>query len=687
MLSRTLLLLFATACSVSPLLAMESCQECHESEVAQWEKSNHAVAMAEATTGNIKGDFSGEHYRSDELRVEFDEQDGRPVIRMVNESGVMVSYPVAYTFGSYPLQQYLLETENGRLQAFDIAWDARPEKDGGQRWFQLGQSSADHPGDPFHWTGIYQNWNSQCADCHSTGLTRNYSPESDSYSTTSDHISVGCSACHQDAEAHAQQQRSGESLGAGVELSAMGAWLLGRKGKPPRHVGETSSPDQVPTCGKCHSLRTRLNDDSSRSVHDDYRLSLLHEPLYFPDGQVREEVFVMGSFEQSRMFQKGVVCSNCHNPHSNELVAEGNAVCTQCHAAADFETEAHHHHPPASSGAQCVNCHMPERTFMKIDKRRDHSFMVPRPDIAKESGSPDVCLGCHSDKTPDWSEATVQEWAPDITRRPHWFRQQQGNLTDIAGFIRNQNEPAIRRATLLSRHSTDIARNYPEVVLEQMALDNPLLRAVAAEVAREGGARLIAAVRDLLDDSALSVRLAAIETLILSGHTGDLPEEVWVEYEEYLAMQSDLPAGRANRARFFLATDRVYNAEKDLRNALEKDPGYAPAALLLTNILRSGGRAREAVDVIDGVLRSDPDQAQLIHVRGLSWIGIGDSDKALNDLKRAAELAPGEWLYGYRYAVALYRFGNVPEARKVTQQLITRFPGIPEIQVLNRDIQ
>jgi predicted CXXCH cytochrome family protein len=85
------------------------------------------------------------------------------------------------------------------------------------------------------------------------------------------------------------------------------------------------------------------------------------------------------------MMAKGVTCSNCHEPHGNALVAEGNAVCTQCHnptgrgdfpslALKDYDTPAHHHHKQDTAAAQCVNCHMPERAYMMIDKRRDHFF-------------------------------------------------------------------------------------------------------------------------------------------------------------------------------------------------------------------------------------------------------------------------------------------------------------------------
>ena len=62
---------------------------------------------------------------------------------------------------------------------------------------------------------------------------------------------------------------------------------------------------------------------------DDFLPSRLGEGLYYPDGQIRDEVYVYGSFVQSKMHAAGVRCSNCHQPHSLNLRAEGNDVCTQ----------------------------------------------------------------------------------------------------------------------------------------------------------------------------------------------------------------------------------------------------------------------------------------------------------------------------------------------------------------------
>ena len=45
----------------------------------------------------------------------------------------------------------------------------------------------------------------------------------------------------------------------------------------------------------------------------------------------------------------------------------------------------------------CVDCHMPSRDYMVIDGRRDHSFRVPRPDLAEVLGVTDACDACHED--------------------------------------------------------------------------------------------------------------------------------------------------------------------------------------------------------------------------------------------------------------------------------------------------
>ncbi|RMJ05786.1 Doubled CXXCH motif protein [Marinobacter litoralis] len=660
------------------------CLGCHEREVSAWAQSRHALAMAEPGPETVEGDFFGARYEDSDIVVQFRNNGGTFLIH-TRQGSEEREWAVRYTFGIYPLQQYLIDTGDGRLQAFNIAWDARDKSDGGQRWFRLDEPGHNRPGDAMHWTGIYQNWNNQCADCHSTGLERNYDPETDTYRTRFEHRSVSCGACHNEAQDHATAKRKGQSMSAGVELAAVGAWLVSEGKRPPRLKRPERESQQVNTCGKCHSLRTALTDAGSGRLHDQYSLSRLDEPLYYSDGRVREEVFVVGSFEQSKMFQAGVVCTDCHNPHTGKLKVEGNGVCAQCHNAGDYETPDHHHHRRGSEGAECVSCHMPEATFMKIDNRREHSFMVPRPDVSVDTGSPDVCLGCHTDQDRAWSIETVESWYPDLYQPDTWHHVQQRNLSEVLDYLSNDHVPAIRRATLLEQHGEALLIRHRELVAGLAENDHAVIRESAFRVIRYGDMSQLRGLAERgLDDDSLAVRLAAFESIVWSGVIPDAKrwEGVRQEYENYLAMQSDLPAGSVLKARYLLAGNYVYKAEQLLKRALRKDPGYVPATILLTDILRSGHRNLEAIRAIDDTLQHSPDDPQLIHLRGLIRIGLRDYPAALADLGRAHSLAPDQWLFGYRYAVALFQLEQKEKAREVIRTMLQRYPDNVQLRAL-----
>lgn len=672
------------ACSPVVFAEGADCSGCHEVETEQWSRSQHAVAMAPANPSTVMGHFNNGVFRDGQVEASFERTKDGYVIR-TKEAGEARTWPVKYTFGVYPLQQYLLDAGNGRLQAFNIAWDTRPASAGGQRWFRLDEPGANHPGDAMHWTGVYQNWNNQCADCHSSGLVRNYDPKTDGYDTRWTEVSVGCSACHENAQEHAKAANRGQRLASGIELAAMGAWLVGEGKRPPRHTGPESSAYQVENCGRCHSLRTSLTDQGRGAVHDQFSLTRLEQPLYYSDGRVREEVFVLGSFQQSKMHQAGVVCTDCHNPHTGKLKVQGNAVCTQCHNAGDYDSSKHHHHPRNTAGAQCVSCHMPEATFMRIDDRREHSFMAPRPDVSKESGSPDVCLACHTEEDRAWSIKTVERWYPDLYQPDTWHHVQQGNLTEMQAYLLDEREPALRRATLLEQNGEALAARHMPVLASLAASNDAVIRESAYRVLRHGAAdRIRNLAEEGLADDSLAVRLAAFESMVWSGVMPD-PERwasVQKDYEHYIDMQSDLPAGSVLKARYLMAGDYIYKAEQLLNRALAKDPGYVPATILLTEILRSGDRNLEAVRAIDQTLEHSPDEPQLIHLRGLIRIGLQDYPAALADLERAHELAPGQWLFGYRYAVALFQLDQKGKAREVTQTMLRRFPDNARLRAL-----
>src|SRR5262249_6680361 len=190
------------------------------------------------------------------------------------------------------------------------------------------------------------------------------------------------------------------SKGLAVDLiSRGGEWSLAQPDDDTLHwKGQARSGAELEACAPCHSRRRPITRDFQPGQHflDAYVPNLLEQSVYHADGQILEEDYEYGSFVQSKMYHQGVTCSDCHNPHSGKLNQAGlNQTGTACHSAAKFDAVEHHHHEPYTAGGQCVNCHMPTRTYMVIDVRRDHSFRVPRPDLSLKYGTPNACNQCH----------------------------------------------------------------------------------------------------------------------------------------------------------------------------------------------------------------------------------------------------------------------------------------------------
>jgi len=680
------LILLTLLTTLLPLQSQaDNCTSCHPQESRQWQQSQHALAMQTADPENVLGDFS-QTFSSKDVLARFQQKAGRYTV-LLTEGGNTREWRVRYTFGVYPLQQYLIDLGNGRLQALNIAWDSRPASEGGQRWFRLDEPENHPAGHPLHWQGVYQNWNGMCADCHSTGVQKGYAPETDQYATDYAQINVGCSACHDRAQPHARAAREGRSEPAGADLAARGAWLPGTQSTPPRHVGQMSSSSQVNTCGRCHSLRTRLTPSAEGQLHNSLSLNRLFEPLYFADGRVRDEVFVVGSFMQSPMYQAGVVCSNCHNPHSGKLKQPGNALCSQCHSATHFDTPRHHHHPQGAAGSECVSCHMPQTTYMQVDARREHNFTTPNPRTSALAGSPDPCLACHAEWNRAWSAEQVSRLWPNHRERSDWFDVQQDSLPAMRLFLQSERQPEIQRATLIETRADTLAQQAPDLILQQLTAPSPLLREsgwkAALHLPPDQTAPL--ATRGL-SDPALSVRLAAFATLLQQQRLPAGSDAVRLEYERYLNEISDRPSGRALKAQYALLSGQPEVALEDLNIALEKDPDYLPARILLTDLLRARQHFEAAIDTLDQGLASQPGEASLLHLRGLTRLQIQHPEQAIRDLKAAYEAASDNFTYGYRLALVLHHRGKKREAIRIWQRLKRDFPQQPALTSLARTL-
>ena len=371
-----------------------SCADCHQEQCRDFADSHHDKAMDVATDQSVLGDFNDvqiEHYG---ITSRLFRAGSKFMIHTEGPDGTMQDFEVKYVFGVSPLQQYMVELQRpadasadeiGRVQVLRISWDTEKQK-----WFYLSPPDVQEkldPDDPLHWTGITQNWNTSCAECHSTNLKKNFHVATNDYRTTFSEIDVSCEACHGPASLH-------------VELASENSFFWDRKhGMGLAKLKTVSNIAQVESCAPCHSRRSVVQDGFKPGCNFDdyYAVQLLNVPIYHADGQIRDEDYVYGSFVQSKMFHAGIRCSDCHNPHSANLIHTGNTVCTSCHQhpAGRYDSPAHHHHATGTAGAACVNCHMPATTYMEVDSRRDHSFRVPRPDMSLIYNSPNACTGCH----------------------------------------------------------------------------------------------------------------------------------------------------------------------------------------------------------------------------------------------------------------------------------------------------
>ena len=297
------------------------CGECHRSEIEAWKRSDHARAMQVAAPDTVLGDFSNTSFTHAGTSTRFFRKGGGYYARTAGADGKSVDLPVLYTFGIEPLQQYLVPLRGGRLQALNVAWDTQR-----RRWFDLYPDLSPAPGDPLHWSSRFHNWNARCADCHSTDLEKAYQPETDSYATTWAEIDVSCQQCHGPGARHVAWARA--AAGAAERKSADMGLLV--------RYPSADSRFEIDTCAPCHSRRHRITAENhyGRPYLDGFEPENLDAGLYYPDGQILDEVYVYGSFLQSLMYRRGVRCSDCHDPHTLELRAAGNALCTRCHGSA-----------------------------------------------------------------------------------------------------------------------------------------------------------------------------------------------------------------------------------------------------------------------------------------------------------------------------------------------------------------
>ena len=667
------------------------CRDCHKNEFDKWQGSHHDHAMHVADDLTVLGNFNNAVFENHGVRSRFYRKGGKFFVKTLGPEGRMGDFQITHTFGWYPLQQYLVPFPGGRLQCLPIAWDEREKK-----WYHLYPDMVNSK-DWLYWTNAGQNWNGMCAECHSTNLKKNYDPETNTFATTWSDINVGCEACHGPGSKHVAWAETPEMGRPRVENFDLAVKTSG-----------LDSRELVELCAPCHARRAALGDytHSEPDLLDSLLPSLLNEGLYYPDGQILEEVYVYGSFTQSKMYHREVDCNDCHDAHSLKLLKKGNDLCLQCHRRAEYDTKAHHFHKQTGemgdpirntdgtisfevgTGAQCIQCHMPGRTYMGIDYRPDHSLRIPRPDLSSSIHAPNACNRCHFDKSNDWSDETITKWyGPG--RRTHYGTvleaarkespQAEKALTKLA---EDPLYPVIVRATalsLLTAYPGESTRRTFEIAMMD---DEALIRQAAVNGLRVADEKqLTKLLAPLLYDPVTAVRIEAARRL--AGKPGaHLKEEdrkvfnhALVEFEDAMAYAADFAYARFNLANLDMALGRPEAAIQNYQAAIAIDDLFYPAKVNLAMLHNGMGKKDQAEELLREVVSAHPRQYQVAYSLGLLLAEKKKYEEAARFLAAAAGGMPGHARVHYNLGALLDYLGKDLEAEKALLRTLELEPA------------
>jgi predicted CXXCH cytochrome family protein len=667
------------------------CAECHAEAAEAWQGSDHDRAMEEASEATVLGDFDDAVFEHEGVTSRFYRRDGRYFVHTEGPGGETSEFEIAYTFGYDPLQQYLIRFPRGRLQALSIAWDV-PAK----RWFHLYPDRKIPPDDWLHWTRNGQNWNGMCAACHSTRVRKNFDATSDTFATDWFEIDVSCEACHGPGSRHVAWAEVEPMARPDVEHRAL---IVPTSGLTAR--------EQVELCAPCHSRRSELGTWEHAGVEllDHMVPARLREGLYHADGQILDEVYVYGSFLQSKMHQKGIRCSDCHDVHSTKLHQQGNALCTRCHQTEAYDSAGHHFHKKEvegrpSDGALCVKCHMPERTYMVVDPRADHSLRVPRPDLTLAIGTPNACGqgGCHDDKPVEWSADAYRKWYGEA-RKPHFGsilaaaragKPEAGkHLVRLAG---DPLHPGIVRATalsLLARYPGDASERVlrdalgsPDAAVRHAAVQTLLVPDPQAQVET---------LAPLLFDPARAVRtlaaarLAGVPSERLKPYQRRALDVALEEYRTDVEATLDFPQGGLNLGNLYSQLGDPAKAEEGYRLAIAIDDLFFPAKQNLAVLLNTQGRNREAEVLLREILDAYPDNHEAAYSLGLLLVEMGRPSVAIAWLERAAKSMPTHARLHYNLALLLQQLGRLLDAEQAFLNGLAAAPSDLDLMVALAD--
>jgi len=663
-------------------IGSQKCESCHASEFNDWMKSDHYHAMAVAIDSTVEADFNNTVFHSNGFTYHFYRRNGEYMVRTAGHDGKEHDYKIAYTFGWKPLQQYLVRFPKGKYQALTVAWDTNKK-----RWFSLYPNQKLKPDDWLSWKHGAMNWNTMCADCHSTNLKQNYIASSDSFHTTWSEINVSCEACHGPGQKHVVYI---ESLhGQKPDMAELQKGLQMNPG--------IASHKLVDDCARCHSLREQLTNVNQHDGHfmDSYNPKLPHPDSYFADGQIKGEDYVYGSFLQSKMYHFGIACTNCHDPHTMHVKAIGNNLCISCHDEKVYDTQEHHHHKMNTDAALCVNCHMPGKYYMQVDFRRDHSFRIPRPDLTEKYGTPNACNDCHKDKSAKWADKEIKSW--NATPKDHFFAFTQilakaGNKgqnaePELMNLVRDHSQPAIARATAIWYLGQFLDGNNVSVIQNELHSPYPMIRVSAVNALSNLPASMkMQELQSMVQDSIRAVRVAAakaladVSVLNISTDNRDAFKRAQEDLQKSFYASQYFPVGQLNQGEYYEKKKDWNKAITAYQKALEKDHYFNQARINLAYLYDQLGEDGKAEPLLKTVIEQEPDFGPAYFSMALLISQKGDLKMALPYFRKASDKMPDNARVVYNEAIVYQKLKRYKESEKAYLRAIKIDPNNVDYQ-------
>ena len=620
----------------SHFLGDQKCKECHQNEFKKWEGSHHDKAMQIADSATVLADFNNKKFTSQGVTSTFFKKGKDFYVNTDGPDGKNHDYKIIYTFGLTPLQQYIVQFPDGHYQCLRTAWDSVKNK-----WFDLYPDFKVVHSEWLHWSRGGLNWNNMCADCHSTNVRKNYDEKTHSYNTEYAIINVNCEACHGSGKQHVSDvEKMGENY------VSNGSFQM---------TSETGPKELVDQCARCHMRREQFSEafNFEGTMLDHYYPQLLEERLYQADGQILDEVYVYGSFTQSKMYQNDVTCTNCHDAHSLKLKFDGNKLCAQCHVPEKYDTPKHHFHEQNTESSKCINCHMPGRFYMGNDFRRDHSFRVPRPDLSVKYGTPNACSGCHTDKDDVWAAKNFtklfgavdsihysEKLAPGITMQPN------GHV-GLIELMNDKHQPEIVRASATKVLSNYNAQNFVQQYITLLNDDSALVRGASVDVLSTiNSTDYMSYFLPLLEDPKRSIRIKAFYGLAGLSES-EVPEvykesynKVKKEFFLHLKTNADFVGARIKKGDYYIKKGNNEEAIRNYENALAIDNINNQIRINLATLYYNTKQYDKAEETFKEVIIQEPEFGPVYYSLALLYAELNRVDDAIIQLKKASIKMP-----------------------------------------------